>query len=550
MDDFEQAFAAYRRTVQAVPGEPICHAPFVNVHFSHGGEVLACCHNRTYTLGTYPAETVSEIWAGEKVQELRRSMVRNDMSKGCQPCLRQLLARDFTGLADMAGSYRQQWFSDNWQAFQANGADPGRFPRSPFMLEFELHNSCNLQCVMCHGVASSSIRKYRDALPPLPTPYDTAFVDQLAGILPHVFVAGFTGGEPFLIPIYYEIWDRIAQCNPKMMLLLVTNGTMLNDRIKGLVESLNFVINVSMDSIVKETYESIRIGSNFDLVMNNSLYFADLMQKQGKPFIWRCCAMRQNWRELPEMVRFCDAHGIRVIFNQVEYPLDCSLTTLPPSELEEVARFLMAADTFEASTPVQTFNHEQYRGLVQRIASSVTPETWKHSLLDRLENARHNPMLNDVSVRGARLSTHASADALAEKVSTYIATQLTIDQAIEAAGDGMVSEVAWDSLTEQRRDIAQFRTLVPLDVFARVFLNVSLRTYVKIRGVRADHSVQAYSRIDPLVQFIDQQVDRDAIVDGLFACPPADIYAQVSRGVPGDIDSLLKRAAATQEANA
>lgn len=549
MSDFERALAVYREHSKAMPGEPFCHAPFLNLHFSHGGEVLACCHNRTHILGTYPAQSVDEIWTGEKAQQLRRAMVANDLSKGCQACMRQLMAADLAGLDDMAGSYWHKWFTKYWRDASAHGGHPERFARLPFTVEFELHNSCNLECVMCHGVASSTIRKRRDALPALPSPYDSAFVDQVARILPEVSTAGFTGGEPFLIPLYYEIWDRIAECNPKMFLMLVTNGTILNDRVRRLVERLNFVINVSMDSIVKETYESIRVGSSFDLVMENSLYFADVMHRRGMPFTWRCCAMRQNWRELPDMVRFCDDRGIRVVFNQVEFPLDFSLHTLPPSELQEIADYLRRADTFDAANPVQTFNRGQYRGLLQRIESFVGRDNWRNSFLDRLARSSANPMLNEVSVRGARLSSHVATDALAEKASAYVATRLTIDQAVSVAGADVVPREAWDSLSAQRRNVVGFRDQVPLDVFLQVFLNVCIRTYIKIMGVRADHSTQVYGRIMPLVHYIEQRADRDAVVDGICECPPGEIYMQVSRRKPHEIDILLERAFTTREAH-
>src|SRR5690606_6216470 len=75
----------------------------------------------------------------------------------------------------------------------------------PAVMEFELSNKCNLECVMCKGELSSTIRKQRDKLPPLNTPYDSTFVEQLKEFIPHLKEAKFLGGEPFLIDIYYEI---------------------------------------------------------------------------------------------------------------------------------------------------------------------------------------------------------------------------------------------------------------------------------------------------------------------------------------------------------
>ncbi len=537
MTDFERALASYHEHRQAVPGEPFCHAPFVNIHFSHGGEVLACCHNRTFPLGTYPTNSLEEIWSGDRARELRQAVVAADFSKGCHTCLRQLLGGDLVGLDDMAGSYRDASFTELWKADRAS-ASVESLTRLPVTLEFELHNTCNLECVMCHGVASSRIRKNRDALPAVPSPYDKNFVDQLAKILPHARSAGFTGGEPFLIPVYDEIWNKIAEFNPGLHMMLVTNGTVLNRRVKDLVESLNFTINVSLDSIVKETYESIRVGSSHDLVMENSRYFAEVMRERGRPFIWRCCVMRENWREVPAMVHYCNENGIRVIFNQVDFPLNFSLHTLPLSDLKEIAHFLSESDDFDENDSVQTFNLQQYRGLLARIESFARAENWKNGFVDRLEIARSNPMLNAISVKGAGLSPHADADALAERASVYVATRLTVDQAMEAAGQDEVPENARRSLAERRAEVTEFLTEMPWDVFLRVFLNVAMRTYLKVMGVRKDHRSEVFREIDPLVRSIGLRADRGEIVGEIVDRAPEKIYELVSRRSSSDGDVL------------
>ena len=66
--------------------------------------------------------------------------------------------------------------------------DPEKAPL-PMRLEFNIHNACNLQCVMCHGLASSSIRAHREGLPALANPYDETFVAR-SGYAYHRRVAG------------------------------------------------------------------------------------------------------------------------------------------------------------------------------------------------------------------------------------------------------------------------------------------------------------------------------------------------------------------------
>ena len=64
---------------------------------------------------------------------------------------------------------------------------------------------------MCGGKWSSAIRKNREGLPPLKNHYDKDFVKQIREFLPFLREARFIGGEPFLINLYYDIWEAITE---------------------------------------------------------------------------------------------------------------------------------------------------------------------------------------------------------------------------------------------------------------------------------------------------------------------------------------------------
>ena len=192
-------------------GTPVCPAPSVNLHFSQLGVVTACCFNRTQVLGVYPQQSVDEIWNGQPIQELREALSGYDLTKGCEKCAQQIEARDFGGSHAIFYTNQARILRDaRVEAGMHPEGNPEKAPL-PMRMEFNIHNACNLQCVMCHGLASSSIRTHREALPALANPYDDAFVDQLAPYLPYVVETDFMGGEPFMIPVYRKIWERIAR---------------------------------------------------------------------------------------------------------------------------------------------------------------------------------------------------------------------------------------------------------------------------------------------------------------------------------------------------
>ena len=544
MSDFQDALAEYNEHRQTPPNVPFCHAPFVNMHFLPAGKVVTCCFNSTYELGRYPAQSVEEIWNGDSARELRRAMGRSDLTKGCGYCARQLVARDFVGLSDTSESHADAQLTAD--SVQAEGDQPdidGLTPARPRKLEFELDNICNLECVMCHGLASSRIRKNRDAMPTLSSGYDDAFVDQLSDFIPGLREAGFSGGEPFMNPIYYKIWEQIRVVSPETVVMIVTNGTILDDRVRRVAEDLTCLINVSVDSIVEETYESIRIGSSLGTVLENSRHIADLMARKGLPFIWRCCVMRQNWHEMPDMVRYCDDNGIRIVFNQVEFPLNSSLHSLPKSTLQQIVVSLgRAAETLDAHDEVQRLNHEQFRGLIDRLAAFLEINTWKNALLFRLTTTSAIDFSTSLSTPGRGPFPDDASDRLARVVTGYVATAVAIGQAEDEIGrDALPSEASeiQSGLLDQLRDLRANRSA---EAFLHTLLHAGVRAYVRVAGMPAGHTTRVFDRIAPLVRFIEQHPERERIIDELLVCPPDLIYRLLAHEEPGAVELLLSGA--------
>src|SRR5216683_1182348 len=127
-----------------------CYAPFTSLYFDTSGQVRVCCHNVEYRVGNVADETIEAIWRGEKIQKLRDAVARYDLSRGCQFCEWRVSNGHFTSLT-----------MTKWDRFAVRDTAPAW----PQMMEFSLSNSCNLECVMCAGYASSAIRARRERLP-------------------------------------------------------------------------------------------------------------------------------------------------------------------------------------------------------------------------------------------------------------------------------------------------------------------------------------------------------------------------------------------------
>jgi len=341
----QELAAAYNESRKRSMRGSFCYAPSVNMLFSQDGTVRVCCHNTDFIIGKYPDQSLNEIWNSAKANEMREYMRRYDLLHGCGVCGFDVNRRSFDEL-------------------RSNQFDKvPRHPDYPTQMEFLVSNQCNLECVMCSGEYSSLIRKNRERLPALITPYDREFLRQIEEFIPHLFEARFSGsGEPFSIDMNFEIWEMIIRLNPKCIIYVHTNGTILTDRVKDVLKRGKFKIGLSLDSLQKETYEAIRLNANFDKVMENVLFFNEYSRKMSDTFAFTIatCVMRQNWHELPHLIEFCNKLNVLAMFHKVWFPAEHALHNLKQEQLAEIYNYLSGFD-FPSDTCRQKRNREHYR---------------------------------------------------------------------------------------------------------------------------------------------------------------------------------------------
>ncbi len=338
----------YNATRSFFKKKKLCYAPFNSLRFSLSGNIYSCCYNRFQSLGKYPEVSIHEAWNGTKADELRKKIKENDLSLGCHACYSKLISSNYYS----AGSK----IYDGYKV-KKNG---------PSLMEFELSNVCNLECVMCNGENSSLIRKNKEHADPYPMVYDENFVQQLKEFIPFLNEARFVGGEPFLTDIYYKIWDLIAKENRKVKISILTNGTILNDKIIEFFKKNNVHISFSIDSIIKDTYQQIRINADYEKVMMNIEAVQKLSKEYNREMSVNICPIRKNMYEIPEITEYFSKKNVPVIFHTVVYPPSESLSTLTKKELKEYASFLENAG-FLKSHSLNDKNYFSYKSLISLV---------------------------------------------------------------------------------------------------------------------------------------------------------------------------------------
>ncbi|HRW36496.1 MAG: radical SAM protein [Acidimicrobiales bacterium] len=211
--------------------------------------------------------------------------------------------------------------------------EPGRYPKR---MDFILSISCNLQCVMCNGDLSSSIRIHREKRLPLASPYGDAFFEELEEFLPHLERSVFLGGEPFVGREPQRVFDLMIDQGHTGTVQVITNGTHWNERVERYLRELPMNLTVSIDGYTAETLEPLRVGVDRDRLFANVDRYQEVLAGTGRSVSFHYCLMRQNWHEFGAFLLEADRRDATAIVMTVTGPASFSLWDLPAVELRTI----------------------------------------------------------------------------------------------------------------------------------------------------------------------------------------------------------------------
>ncbi len=299
----------------------VCMAPFTSLYFKPDGTILPCCAlGSNLSFGSYKNSTINEILESDYRKKLQTKIASLDFSNGCIACLKSMNSGNF--MSAINTQYRHY--------------DSGDYPE---VLEFELSYFCNLDCVMCYLHDTEKVNKI----------YNSKFVEEITPYLKHAVAVKFLGGEPFLIPIYRQIWEVINENNWDTQVHIQTNGTVFNDEIANIISNLNAYIGISIDGISKESYEKIRRGGNFEKVIENIESFNRIMTEQKKSLSFSFTPMNINWKDIPEFIDFVNSYSGLLYFNNLTTPYKYSFRHCDVIQLKNIINYIDNYD-FKFST--------------------------------------------------------------------------------------------------------------------------------------------------------------------------------------------------------
>ena len=193
---------------------------------------------------------------------------------------------DFDHMQEIVLREEANIFADpNYLEYRKNWTDyPAQHIVSNFPMNLDVHvtNRCNLRCVMCRRTQLAELGKIGK----------TGFLDfdLYRKIVDEAAAEGCCAvhlsgnGEPLL---HNNIVEMIEYARSKdiMDVFMHTNATLLSKELAlDIINAGLTRLIISFDSLVAETYESIRRGAKFDVVIENIKNFASLKKELQRTY--------------------------------------------------------------------------------------------------------------------------------------------------------------------------------------------------------------------------------------------------------------------------
>jgi MoaA/NifB/PqqE/SkfB family radical SAM enzyme len=186
-------------------------------------------------------------------------------------------------------------------------------------LEIDVSNKCNIRCKMCYFSFERTFHAKPVFMPP-------GMFERLGDtILPHAKAVMLSlGSEPLTSPHFVSILRMTARHQvPEVG--FYTNGLLMTDRlVEAVLEHRVTLIAISVDGATKKTFESIRRGADFDVLLNNVRRLVRRRAETGgrlPRLRFGVVMMRQNIEELPDIVTLAWRLGVEELnfFHTVIY---------------------------------------------------------------------------------------------------------------------------------------------------------------------------------------------------------------------------------------
>ena len=259
-----------------IDSDVFCILPWIHLSVEPSSTVIPCCMGKS-PVGNAKEKSLKEIWNDSPMTELRRNMLADQRSTGCNDCYEREAA-GFTSLRN--GSNKS--YGHHIKTVATTGPDGSLPDMRLYYWDVRFSNICNLKCRMCSSKYSSRWYDDESKLSNNNLPYgriefagryETDIWEQLKEQLAWVTDIYFAGGEPLIMEEHNRILTQLIGIgNTDVHLMYSTNLTELRFKNTSVLELWKHFpkinVNISLDDL-GDRAALIRSGTNWAQIEQN-----------------------------------------------------------------------------------------------------------------------------------------------------------------------------------------------------------------------------------------------------------------------------------------
>jgi len=188
---------------------------------------------------------------------------------------------------------------------------------APVTVDIEPSNICNLSCRWCYPMLQGWRKKFtgrieRDILLRIPK----FFSDWGSKT---IVITG--GGEPLLHPDISDFFQEIKRTNLKIG--LITNGTLLNNKLFDPIKDQLEWIGFSIDSGNKESFRILKGKDEFNTILSNARY---IRKNSNVDLSYKFLVTTDNFKDILEATKIAQSAGFNRIYIRPAIGVDKKFT--------------------------------------------------------------------------------------------------------------------------------------------------------------------------------------------------------------------------------
>ena len=286
--------------------DTFCRYPWNHNYVHTNGKMRLCCttiqdipSDNGYTVFDASKHSLDDYWNSERMREIRRKMIAGEKVRDCERCYEQE-AQGIKSLRNTAGR----------NEFIAGTQSDGFFDKKATTMQLQFGNICNLKCKMCSQMYShmnglelkemgtknpqwlhwvkeqgANVNNWTNELGIKQEWYKNKNLKykMFKHISENIKQLTVIGGEPTLIPEFYEIFEYCESKGTlnRLSVTIVTNLTNTNQKLtKWLPKLKNWSIWASVDGIAERT-EYIRYPSEWKKINDSLNFYKSMLGDNG-----------------------------------------------------------------------------------------------------------------------------------------------------------------------------------------------------------------------------------------------------------------------------